>query len=73
MILRFYDTITTGLGKKCLSIFLISPLYVLKGHNEVSPEPSLLQAEQLQLSQPFFAGEAFQPSGHFHGPPLDSL
>ncbi|KAK4806793.1 hypothetical protein QYF61_005589 [Mycteria americana] len=36
--------VTTGPGKKSFSIFLISPLYILKGHNKVSPEPSLLQA-----------------------------
>ena len=34
--------ITTGLGIKSLSIFLISPLYIPKGHNKVSTEPSLL-------------------------------
>ena len=32
-------------------------------HNKVSAEPSLLQAEQSQLSQPFFTGEVFQASG----------
>ncbi|KAK4823229.1 hypothetical protein QYF61_027570, partial [Mycteria americana] len=30
-------------------------------------------AKQPQLSQPFFIGEVFQPSDHFHGPPLDPL
>jgi len=36
-------------------------------------QPSLLQAEQLQLSQPLLTGEVFQPSDHFCGPPLDLL
>jgi len=52
-------------------IFLISPLQVLEGCNKVSTEPSLLQAEQPQLSQPFPLGEVLQPSHHFCGPPLD--
>ena len=46
---------------------------VLKGCNKVSPEPSLLQAEPPQLSQPFLIGEVFHPSDHFCGPPLDPL
>lgn len=33
----------------------------------VSLEPCLLQAEQPQLSQPFFPGEGFQLSDHFCG------
>ncbi|KAK4811013.1 LOW QUALITY PROTEIN: hypothetical protein QYF61_015717 [Mycteria americana] len=65
--------IATGPAKKSLSIFLRSPLYMLKGCNKVSLEPSLLQAEQPQLSQPFHIGEVFQPSDHFCGPPLDPL
>lgn len=36
--------------------FLIKLLPLLKGHNQVSLEPSLFQAEQLQLSQPFLKG-----------------
>ena len=39
----------------------------------VSPEPSLLQAEQPQLSQFFLIGEVFHPSDHFCGLPLDLL
>ncbi|KAK4829890.1 hypothetical protein QYF61_007282 [Mycteria americana] len=46
---------------------------VLEGCYKVSPEPSLLQAEQPQLSQPVFIGELLQPSDHLHGPSLDSL
>jgi len=49
--------------------FLVGPLQVLKG----SPEPSLLQAEQPQLSQPFLILEVFHPSNHLCGPPLDPL
>ncbi|KAK4814330.1 hypothetical protein QYF61_014844 [Mycteria americana] len=47
--------------------------HLLEGCNKVSPEPSLLQAEQPQLSQPVLVGEVLQPSHHFRGPPLDSL
>ncbi|KAK4825361.1 hypothetical protein QYF61_026880 [Mycteria americana] len=48
-------------------------LKILEGFNKVSPQPSLLQAEQPQLSQPVLVGEVLQPSDHFHGPPLDPL
>ncbi|KAK4819021.1 hypothetical protein QYF61_024137 [Mycteria americana] len=48
-------------------------LKILKGHNTVSTEPSLLWAEQPQLSQPFSIGEVFHPSDHSCGPPLDLL
>jgi len=34
---------------------------------------SLLQTEQVQLSQPFFVRDVLQPSEHLHGPPLDLL
>ena len=43
------------------------PLQVLAGCSKVSLEPSLLQAEQPQLSQPGFTGELFQPLDHFCG------
>ena len=59
--------------KKPVPIFIISPIYVLKGCNKVSPQPSPLQAEQPQLSQPFLIGEVFHPSDHVCGPPLDPL
>jgi len=39
--------------------------------NEVSPKPSLFQAEQAQFHQPFFIGEVLQPFDRFSGPPLD--
>jgi len=48
----------------------VSMLQVLEGHSEVSSEPSLLQAKQAQLPQPFLIGEALQPSHHLSGPPL---
>jgi len=40
---------------------------------EVTPEPSLLQAEQPQLTHPVLIGEVFQPSDHLRGPSLDPL
>ncbi|KAK4808149.1 hypothetical protein QYF61_000129 [Mycteria americana] len=65
--------ITTCPCQKSLSSFPVGPLQVLEGCYKVSPEPSLLQAEQPQLSQPVFIGEVFQPSDHLGGPPLDLL
>ncbi|KAF1436303.1 Copine-8, partial [Spheniscus mendiculus] len=44
--------VTTGPTKKFVPIFLI-----LKGHNKVSSEPSVLQAEQSLRSEPFFVRE----------------
>jgi len=52
---------------------LVNSLQALEGHYEVSPQPSLLHAEQAQHPQPFFIGKELQPSGYFHGPPLDPL
>ena len=37
--------------------FLTAPLQLLKGCSQVSLDPSLLQVEQSQLSQPVFVGE----------------
>ncbi|KAK4818202.1 hypothetical protein QYF61_008586 [Mycteria americana] len=48
-------------------------LKILEGCYKVSPQPSLLQAEQLQLSQPVLIGEVLQPLDHFHGLSLDPL
>ena len=48
-------------------------LQVLEGHCKVSSEPSVLQAEEPQLSQPVFVGEVVQPSDHLCGPPLDLM
>ena len=42
----------------------------MEGCNKVSAQPSLLQAEQPQLSQPVLTGEMFHPSDHFCVPPL---
>ena len=59
--------------KKIVPIFPIGSLEVLKGCNQVSAQPSLLQAEQAQLSQPVLIGEVLQPLDHFCSPPLDPL
>ena len=46
-------------------------LQVLEGHNEVSPEPSLLQAKEAQFPQPFLTGEVLQSRDHYWvGSPL---
>ena len=42
----------------------------VEGHNEVSLEPSVLQAKQVQFPQPFLIEEVLQPSDHLSGPPL---
>jgi len=59
--------------KKIFPVFPIGFRQVLKGCYKVSPRPSLLQAEQSQLSQTFLIGKVFQPSDHLCGPPLDPL
>lgn len=41
--------------------------------SEVSLEPSLLQAEQSQMSQPVFIGEALQLLDYLCGLPLNSF
>ena len=46
---------------------------MLNGCNQVTSEPSLLQAEQPQLSQPVLVVDVFHPLSHFCGPPLDAL
>jgi len=65
--------ITAGLAKKIFPIFPIDPLQVLGGCSKVSLQPSLLEAEQPQLSQLFVVGEVLQPLDHLCGPPLDPL
>ena len=40
---------------------LYAPFQALEGHNEVSLEPSLLQAKQAQFLQSFFIEEVLQP------------
>ena len=40
---------------------------------KTSLQPSLLQAEQPQLSQPFLTAEVLQPPDQFCGPTLDLL
>uniref|UniRef100_A0A8C3KRT2 Homeobox protein aristaless-like 4 n=1 Tax=Calidris pygmaea TaxID=425635 RepID=A0A8C3KRT2_9CHAR len=51
----------------------VDPLQILEGCYKVSPEPSLLQAEQPQLSQPVLRRGAPALRAHLHGPPLDLL
>ena len=45
----------------------------MEGRKKVSPETSLLQAEQPQLSHPFLMGEMFQASDNFCVAPLAPL
>ncbi|KAK4824741.1 hypothetical protein QYF61_018213 [Mycteria americana] len=65
--------VTTGLAKKSVPVFPIGSLEVLEGCSKVSLQPSRLQAEQPQLSQPVLVGEVLQPSDHFCGLALDPL
>uniref|UniRef100_A0A8C9F9F6 C2 domain-containing protein n=1 Tax=Pavo cristatus TaxID=9049 RepID=A0A8C9F9F6_PAVCR len=46
-----------GLQAAPFPLLFVGSLQVLQGHNEVSPQPSLLQAKQAQFPQPFFIGE----------------
>ncbi|NXX41506.1 CASPA protein, partial [Tricholaema leucomelas] len=48
-------------------------LQILESHSKVSLKPSLLQAEEPQLSQPVLIAELLQPSDHLRGSPLDLL
>ena len=52
--------------EKSLAILPVGPSGT-GSSSKVTPEPSLLQAEQPQLSQPFLIGEVFQPSDLFRG------
>ena len=61
------------LCKKSVSLLILCSPSVLEGCSEVSLEPSLLQAKQAQLLQPFFVSEELQPLGLLHGPALDLL
>ena len=58
---------------KSLSPSFLCPPLILKGHYQVTSEPSLLQAEQPQLSQPVLIGEEIHPLYHFCGTPLHVL
>ena len=49
--------ITIHPHKQPFPLLFIHSLQVLEGHNEVSPQPSLLWAKQPQFPQPFFIGE----------------
>ncbi|KAK4829612.1 hypothetical protein QYF61_005739 [Mycteria americana] len=82
---NLFQCLTTLIGKNFFLIsnlnlpsFSLKPLplalslhaLVLEGCNKISLEPSHLQAEQPQLSQPAFIGGVCQTSDHLHGPPL---
>jgi len=56
-----------ALVKKSLSSFPVGPLRVLEGCYKICQQPSLLLAEQPQLSQSFLTAEVFHPSDHFCG------
>ena len=45
----------------------------MKGHYQASLEPSLLQAEQPELSQSVCVEEVFHPLDHFCVPTMDML
>ena len=54
-------------------ILLTPTLQIFLGIYKVPSQPSLLQAEQVQLPQPLLVGEKFQSPHHPCSPPLDSL
>jgi len=54
-------------------ILLTSTLKIFIGIYKVTSQPSLLQAEQVKLPQPFLIGEMLQSPHHPCSPPLDSL
>ena len=54
-------------------VLLTPTLQIFTGISKVPSQPSLLQAEQAQLPQPFLVGEMLQSPHHPRSPPLDSL
>uniref|UniRef100_A0A8C4P7D6 Vacuolar protein sorting-associated protein 13B-like n=1 Tax=Dromaius novaehollandiae TaxID=8790 RepID=A0A8C4P7D6_DRONO len=59
--------------KSLASSFDTPPADIYTHGSGLSPEPSLLQAEQSQLSQPLLIGEMRQSLNHLCGPLLDSF
>ena len=55
--------------QESLSVFPLSSLWALEGHNEVTPKPHL-QGEKSQFPQPFLTAELIHPSDAFGGPAL---
>ena len=53
--------VTTDPAKESVPFLLTAPLQILKGCSQVYPEPSLLQAAQLQLSQTVLVQKVFHP------------
>uniref|UniRef100_A0A8B9GCQ8 DNA helicase n=1 Tax=Amazona collaria TaxID=241587 RepID=A0A8B9GCQ8_9PSIT len=62
--------VTTVPNEESLPSTPTGPLQILEGCHEVSTQPSLLQAEQPQLSHPIFIREVLQSPDHPRGPPL---
>jgi len=54
-------------------ILLTPTLQIFRSISKVPSQPSLLQAEQAQLPQPFVVGEMLQSPHHPRSPPLDPL
>ena len=50
--------------KQLFPLLFICSLQILEDRNEVSPQPSLLQAKQSQFPQPFLIGEMLQAFDH---------
>ena len=55
------------------SIHLTSAVRILLSTDKIPLQPSLLQAEQSQASQPFLLWEMIQAPNHLCCPPLESL
>ena len=59
--------------KELIPILLTPTLQIFVGIYKIPSQPSLLQAEQAQLSQPFLVREMLLSPSHLHSSPLDSL
>jgi len=55
------------------SVVLAPSLQVFIYIDKIPPEPSLLQAEESQLSHLLLIGDILQSLNHLYGPSLDSL
>jgi len=60
-----------ALLQRAHSNHLTSALYIFISIDQIPPQPSLLQAQQTQVSQPFPVWGTLQPSHHLHDPLLD--
>jgi len=74
--LQFVSTapcpLTGNYWKQSGPILLTPTLKIFVSLLKIPSQPTLLQAKQDQLPQPFLTGEVLQPPHHLHSPPQNS-